>query len=118
MTAAFAALLPFGLWLAKRPEPLVSGLPEFHGRSQTFLINKFGKPDMESEFNVPTTGTLDEFRIGIHNTYPPDNPKNSAITIRELNWKDGEYNNTVWLHCPAGTWTVFNTCRWHKDVAF
>ena len=120
LTLVFVAglVLPIVLWTMKPAASLVTGFPELMGKPHSYIINKLGVPDSETEFTVPTTGTLDEFRIEIHNTYPPGNPKNSNVTIRELYWKDGEYNNTIWLHCPNGTWTVLSTCRWHNKVAF
>ena len=118
LTLLFGLALAFFAPFFRPSPPSVSGLPQYLGKTEQYVIGAIGQPERNEQFNMPSQGTLDEFRIQLHNTYPPNSPTNANVLIRELTWIDGEYFITVWFHKPKGKWIVIDTCKWHRDVRF
>ena len=110
--------LAFGRVFFRAEQPLVSKVPRFHGKTIDSVLEELEEPDRIYDFTMPTQGELDEFRIELHNTYPPNNPANASIKIKELTWRDGEYRLTVWFHRKNGKWIALDTCQYHDSIAF
>jgi hypothetical protein len=94
----------------------VEKLPQLHGKSLAAVIAQLGQPDERSEYSLGKQ--LDEMRIELYNTYPPDDPKTAQTRILELQWHYWRYDIAVWLHQVNGEWRVLNTLRWQKGIVF
>jgi hypothetical protein len=91
-------------------------IPRLHGLHVEKVIEEFKTPSYSETYTM--NEAVGEFRVELYNTYPLTDPKNHEVQIKELWWKDGNYNITVWFHQVNGKWVVLDTCRWHKDVQF
>jgi hypothetical protein len=94
----------------------ISKIPELQALSMDNVLQKYGKPEKNYSFKMKEP--MHEFRVELLNFYPQDQPENRDVEIRELWWKDGDYNITVWFHQIQGQWQVLDTRRWHKDIDF
>lgn len=118
LTALFGLVLAISTPYFTPSPPMVERLLFHNGKSEKAIIDELGQPDRNEQFRMPNEGTLDEFRIQLHNTYPPGAPTNDKVVIREFTWIDGEYFITIWFHQPNKEWVVIDACKWHRDVRF
>jgi len=105
-------------WLSDMRHSPVQVVERLHGKTLDAVLAELGKPANTHEFTMPVEGTLPEFRIELHNTYPPNRPENANVVIKELHWEELRYNIAVWFHRVGDAWVVLDTCRWRKDVRF
>jgi len=94
----------------------VSKITKFNTLSMNKVLDELGFPERCDTFLIQEI--VGEFRIELLNTYPLTNPKNRKVKIKELHWKDGDYNITLWFHQIDGNWVVLDGRRWHKNVDF
>jgi hypothetical protein len=112
--AAFAV----AVWYKDPFHQPVEKVERLHGKTLEAVVAELGDAKETYTFSMPTEGTLDEFRIELHNTYPPNRPENADVVIKELHWEYLRYNLTVWFHLVDDKWVALDTCRWHKDMEF
>ncbi len=113
-----AAVFVAAFWYSDPFHGPAEKVERFHGMTMDAVLAELGEAKNTYTFNIPSEGILDEFRIELHNTYPPDRPENASIAIKELHWEYLRYNLTVWFHQVGDEWVVLDTCRWHKDIRF
>src|SRR4051812_27889411 len=77
-------------------------IPELVGKLDSDVIAKYGTEYSESKFRMDHP--LGEFHVGLLNFYPPGNPSNANVEIRELTWSHIPYNVTIWFHKVNDQW--------------
>jgi hypothetical protein len=97
-------------------DEMTSQMTNFHGLNISEVIEKLGIPERCETFLMKQV--VGEFRVELLNTYPITKRENQNVPIKELHWKDGNYNITLWFHQVNGKWVVLNSRRWHKDIEF
>jgi hypothetical protein len=95
----------------------VERLPDLRGKPLDAVITSFGEPDQQFEYTMADSPG-GEFRVELHNTYPPDDAEAAQAKIRELQWHRVRYHVAVWMHQVHGEWVVLNTWRWKAGVDF
>lgn len=91
-------------------------LIELHGLPLTNILEDFGRP-IEEELFLMEDG-ITEFRVELLNIYPPENPDNNNVEIKELSWNQGEFIITLWFHKKNHDWVVVDSRKWYEDVDF
>ena len=88
-----------------------------HGKSAKDVLAELGDPSLEFEYTLGKS-PAGEFRVGLLNTYPPDDPKTADVRIKEMQWHRMRYHVAVWMHQVNGEWVVLNKCRWKEGTVF
>lgn len=91
-------------------------LKHLEGKGEDALKAELGEPTGTREFVM--RDCCHEFEIELYNTYPPDDPKNADVQIRQWTWTYDGYAVTVWLHQVEGKWVALDTIRYADDVEF
>ncbi|MFQ5731360.1 MAG: hypothetical protein ACE5KM_05325 [Planctomycetaceae bacterium] len=91
-------------------------LRQFHGLTENIVVAKLGEP--KSTLTFPMGKGQPEFRVELHRFYPPSNPANHKVLIKELRWRDGDYHMAVWFHKVDGKWVALDSVKWHKSIVF
>ena len=94
----------------------VEKLPWLHGQTLSAVFAELGEPWQQFDYTMATSPG-GEFRVGLYNTYPP-NDQTADVKIKELQWHRKGYSVAVWLHQVKGEWIVLDTCRWKEGVVF
>ena len=106
-----------GLFIACSQEDSVRDLDHlYRGKAEIDIVNELGKPDKQWVFTMAEAHG--EFRIELYNTYSPNAVGNEEVEIKEMQWKDGFYYITIWLHKVKGKWKGLDAVRWHRSVEF
>ena len=84
------------------------------GLSEAQAIAQFGTPTRRIEF--PMAKAQDEFRAALQKYHPL--PQSRDVVIHELTWEQPKVFLTVWLDETNGTWRVFDSLKYGKDVVF
>ena len=111
---ALAAMASAAFWYYDLGHDPVEKIPELHGLSMDEVLARYGDPDVSDDFTL--ADPLPEFRIELYNTYPPDDPANRSIEIRERQWHYSRHNLAVWFHFVHGKWMALDTCRWKHGI--
>jgi hypothetical protein len=91
-------------------------LKQLHGLTEDEVIEKLGTPKSTDTFELGEG--QDELRVELLNYYPPSNPANHKVKIKELRWYDGQYHIAVRFHQRNGKWYSLDSLKWHKSVVF
>ncbi len=94
----------------------VTRIPGLRGMALETLMEEYDEPAQSAIFTM--NRGLDRFRMRLLYYYPRSDPRNRFVRIKELWWKDGVYNITVWFHQVDGDWIVLDSCRWHENTIF
>ena len=94
----------------------VETIKKYNGNTEQEMISILGKPDFTE--TIPLSECRDEMRFPIQEYFPVGQRNQPDIFVKELWWKDGNYNLTSWFKSTNDTWVVLESLRWQKDVLF
>ena len=95
---------------------ITSKMTNLNGLTIEEAIGKLGIPEKCETFLM--NDVVGEFHVELFNTYPIAKKENRNVEIKEFNWRDGDYNITLWFHNISGKWIVFESLRWLVGTEF
>jgi len=93
-------------------------VPRLHGLTAEAVIAELGPPARDYEFAIGDAVAWVEFRIELHNFYPPSDPRSAAVPIRECQWDYPGHHLAAWFHRVDGQWIVLDTGQWPEGFEF
>jgi hypothetical protein len=121
--AVGAAGLAVAWWRGhvRQPGELSGGptkMPQLHGLTVDAVLTELRQPARDCESAIGDDVAWVEFRIELHNFYPPSDPQSATVRIRECQWDYGGRHLAVWFHRVDDRWVVLDTCQWPEGVEF
>ena len=81
------------------------------------MLAELGQPSEEIEYTMEKSPG-GEFRVGLYNTYPPNDPNTPQVRFKEFQWHRAGYHVAVWRLLVNGDWFALDTIRWKEGIAF
>lgn len=94
----------------------VESRADLRGLTLEELIGRFGEPRRSSA--LPLSQRLHGPRRALLNLFPPDQPGNQHLVLKDVRWVQGDHILAVWLQDKDGAWVAVDACRWHKHLRF